>query len=370
MPKIRILHVVSSLSLSNGIMGVIMNYYRRIDRNKVQFDFIYVFNDDLTYENEIRNLGGKTYNIKPPKIKNILLYQHYLKSFFNSHNFNYKIVHIHEIVLISLFSRPLRKFGTKVIISHSHSVAYSFHPLKAIRNRILSLPIKSMVDRYCACSLAAGEYWYGKKLIQNDKVKIINNAINVEKFLFNKTIREKIREDLKLTNSFVVGHVGRFSREKNQRYIIEIFNELLKDRPDSKLLLVGDGPKFYDIQKQAESLGIIDKIVFLGKQQNVHELYQAMDIFVFPSLNEGLGTAAIEAQASGLPSLISDTLTQELDIDNVQFLSIKAPPSIWAKYIIKTKLIRKDNEAKIREKGFSIDRETDKLLHYYERLFI
>lgn len=366
--RIRILHIVSSLSLTNGIMNVIMNYYRHIDSKIFQFDFMYFEDTDKSYEGEIYRLGGKVYQVNPPSIRNIFSYHKYLKNYFLESEFDYKIVHFHENVLLSLITPALKAINNAKIIAHGHSVVYSYHPIKSIRNRILVLPMKLMADQYFACSRQAGEFWYGKNNMKSSKVTIIKNAIDVDKFSYNSKFRNEIRDSLGIDREFVLGHVGRFSREKNQEFLIDIFNELINIKPNSILMLVGDGSKISMIKAKVKSLNLEGKVIFMGRRSDVNKLYQAMDIFVFPSLSEGLGSVAIEAQASGLKCIISDSVTKEVDIYNTSFLSLEDSPRKWALEILKNKTSRFDIFDKICAKGYCINNEVKNLESYYEGL--
>lgn len=369
--KIRILHVVSSLSITNGIMNVIINYYRNIDRKRYQFDFLYFEDGSKTYKNEIENLGGRTYKINPPGLMNILNYRAYLKKYFLRTQIpvEFQLVHFHELALLALMAPVLRNFGAKKIIAHSHSVSYSYHPIKSLRNKLFSLKMRKNSDAFCACSKASARFWYGTDCFEKLEVNIINNAIDCEKFYFNKSVREKIRNELGITNSSIVfGHVGRFSKEKNHSFLMNVFYEYLKKQPNSILILIGDGIYFEKIQKRAIILGIKNRIIFLGQRSNIFELYQAMDIFVFPSISEGLGSAVVEAQVSGLPCVVSDTVPKEVDIFNVLFLSLHCHPSHWAHQISKIDMRRNNIKKQPIDNGFYIKYEVEKLERYYERL--
>lgn len=366
----RILHVVSSLSLSNGIMNVIINYYRHINLNEIQFDFLYFEDDEISYKDEIYSLGGRVFKIEPPRIKNIFFYRQYLRNYINKQKrFDYNIIHFHEIVLLSLISPILREFGCEKIIAHSHSVVYSYHPIKSMRNRTLSIGLKKSADYYCACSEASGRFWFGQELMNEGKVHIINNAIDCEKFYYNPEVRSKIRNELGIDNSLVIGHVGRFSKEKNHEFLIEVFYELTLHAPNCKLILIGSGPELNKVKEKVAFLKLDKKVIFLGQRFNVYEFYQAMDVFVFPSISEGLGSVAIEAQVAGLPCIISDTVTSEVDISNkVEFLSLESQVENWAMKIRETDCQKNDMRQLAIEKGYSIKNEAEKLEHFYERL--
>lgn len=306
MSTIRILHVISSLSLSNGIMGVIMNYYRFLNLEKIKFDFLYFEESEKTYKGEINALGGKVFKVDAPGLKNIFSYSNYLTMILQKFKFNYDIVHCHELVLLSIVSPALRRNGAKHIIAHSHSVVYSYHKLKSIRNRLLSIPMKKLSDSYCACSEVSGKFWFGNDWVRKGKVNIINNAIDCEKFLFDESIRNQVRTSLCLKKNYIIGHVGRFSKEKNHYFLIDIFIEVYKIHPNTRLLLIGDGPMFSEVKQKVVNLKIESKVIFLGQRNDVNRLYQAMDVFVFPS--EYLSCNSRKIRSCGIIALISSRI--------------------------------------------------------------
>ena len=244
---IRILHFVSIISINSGVMSFIMNYYRNINRENVQFDFLCWSKGDDRYIDEIKSLGGNVYYIPKPGLSKE--YRKEIVEFFRSKSGVYSILHLHEVFL-NMFIPPIaRKYGIQHTIAHSHATMYSDKKLSALRNYILCLPIKKMVNHYFACSKDAGNLIYGKKYVNQGKVQIINNAIDCEKFQYNEDTRMKIRKDMKFEDMFVIGHVGRFHPQKNHMFLIEIFYEVLKQKHNSMLMLVGEGP----LQEQVEA---------------------------------------------------------------------------------------------------------------------
>lgn len=366
MQPIRILHVVSSLNRGSGIMSVIMNYYRNIDREKVQFDFLYFLEMQETYKEEIYNLGGRLFQLPSPSL---LSYKEYA-NFFAVNSKDYKAVHLH-LVFLNGFILPLAKRnGIKNLITHSHNTLYSDKKLSAIRNRLLCLPIKKNANYYFACSKAAGEALYGKKYIELGKVKIINNAIDVERFKYNPEIRMKVRSEYHIEDKFVIGHVGRFAEQKNHTFLLDIFAEIKKRRPESVLMLIGDGPLFKKVKTKAELLGLKDSVLFLGTKKNVENYLQAMDTFVLPSLFEGLPVVGVEAQTSGLRCIFSEAITEEILLCNSKMLGLSNCAKIWADALIEfgVDYNREDSINIIRNKGFDIIEESYKLGLFYFNL--
>lgn len=365
MGNIRILHVVSSLSKSSGVMSVIMNYYRHINRDKVQFDFLYFKNLDNTYINEIEHLGGRVFLIPKPSISK--RFRDELVALFNQQRGVYTAIHIHEVYLTFLLAPLAKKYGINHIITHSHATMYSGKKFSAIRNRILCIPLKKSANHYFSCSRAAGEFLYGKKNLNRGKVTIINNAIDCTKFKYNEFIRNKMRKELELQNNFVIGHVGRFSEEKNHTFLIDIFHSIKIQKGKAKLVLVGDGPLISNMKEKVKKLNLDNDVIFLGRRNDIPNLLQAMDIFILPSLFEGLPVVGVEAQASGLPIVISTNITREIGLLNAQYIDLEATPEHWAESILNVKknTNRKNGVNILREKGFDISIEATKLENIY-----
>ena len=321
----RVLHFVSSLSLNSGVMAVIMNYYRHIDRNKIQFDFIHF--DDMasnkTYQDEIALLGGKTYLISKPSLSLSSLRD--IINFFNCHDGEFAIIHIHEVYLTFLLAPISHKHGIRVI-THCHSTRFSEKFFSATRNRLLCLGINYMTDSRLACSKQAGVFLYGS----HANFSVINNAIEINKFLFSPFKRNKIRRSLAIDDKIVIGHVGRLNKSKNHKFIIEIFNIFHHYYKNSILLLVGDGPELYEIKDQIKSCNLDSCVYCLGMRADVADIYNAMDLFLFPSLFEGLGIALIEAQVNGISCLASSCIPSEVDIGGVEFISLKQSAEYWS----------------------------------------
>lgn len=331
----KVLHFVSTLSRGSGVMSVIMNYYRHIDRTAVQFDFLCFIPCEDSHAKEIERLGGKITYIPRPGLSPSSLKA--LNGFLAEHGKEYSWLHNHEVYLSFLLEPLARHHGISGFIMHSHTTKYSDRPLSALRNRVLCLPIRFMksdrtmrVERF-ACSEAAGEFLYGKQRMEKGEVFILHNAIDCEKYRFNPGVRERVRKELGLEGKFVIGHVGRFVRQKNHEFLVRVFAECRKQRDDCVLLLVGDGPLRAKVERQVKELGLSGSVVFLGQRDDVAELYQGMDVFVLPSLYEGLPVSCLEAQVCGLPCIVSDTITKEIFHPLlVTLLSLKSEERHWS----------------------------------------
>lgn len=303
---IRVAQIVGKMN-GGGVEAVVMNYYRHIDRSKVQFDFLVDSDSTLIPREEIESLGGRVFEIPP--YQHVVEYQRELQRLFKQEG--WKIVHS-NINALSVFPlRAAKKAGVPVRIAHSHSTSgkgeYAKNALKAV--------LKTQSNRYpthrFACSKFAGEWLFGKAA----HFEVVYNAIDLDRFCFNAEARAQARADLGLVgNQFAIGHVGRFTAQKNHAFLIDVFAEVAKRRDDAVLLLVGTGEAGASVKALVDERGLTDRVKFLGQRSDVNCLYQAFDAFVLPSLYEGLCLVGVEAQVAGLPCLFSDAITREVDV--------------------------------------------------------
>lgn len=363
MKVIRVLQIVDSLNISSGVMSVIMNWYRNIDRSKIQFDFIVNFPKERSHEKEIIEMGGRIYYMPSPSIKNVKSYLRSINDFFKE-NDNYKIIHLHTPTLGFIYHSIAKKYGVKNRITHSHSTMYSDSIFKIIRNYILCLPLNTLSTTKLACSQVAGEFLFGK----NKEFVVINNAIDCKKFKYDENIRKKVRDELGINDELVIGHIGRIEKEKNHKFILDVFKKLCNKRCNSILILVGEGTLRSEIENKAVELGIREKVYFLGMRTDVNRILQAMDILLFPSLFEGMPMVCIEAQAAGVRCVVSDTITKSVNISElISFISLNVNSEEWAKRILEIKIdnMRKGKINEIRQANFDINDVTKKLEKLY-----
>lgn len=361
---IRVAQIIGKW-LGGGVESVVMNYYRHIDRTKIQFDFI--CDEDSTnipYE-EIEKMGGKVILIPP--YQKVFKYHKKLKEVLKSGG--YKIVHSH-INTLSVFSLFAAKCaGVPVRIAHSHSTTNKKEKKKNLLKQILRPFSKVFATDYMCCSELAGRWLFGNKEYDNGNVYLLNNAIDLDKFKYDEEKRKKKRKELNIEDdTLVIGHVGRFVEQKNHRFLIDIFNEVHKQKENSILLLVGQGPLMKKMKEKVKILGIENSVKFLGQRNDINELYQAFDVFCLPSLYEGLPVVGVEAQAAGLLCVLSDDMTKETKVLNTtEFLSLSQSVEEWAKYILKSFEVytRKINQIEIKNNGFDIRNEAKKLSDYY-----
>lgn len=362
---IRVLHFVSTLSRGSGVMSVIMNYYRHIDRDKVQFDFLHFIACEDSYMEEIRELGGKIYCIDKPGSSFQSIKQ--LNSFFRLHAGEYTWLHNHEVYLTFLLRPIAKRYGLEKFIVHCHATKYSDKTLNAVRNRILCLPIRFMKVERFACSEAAGKFLYGEKMLKAGKVFIMHNAIDCEKFRFRPEVRERLRKEMGLDGKFVIGHVGRFERQKNHEFLIEVFAECKKEIDSCILLLIGEGSLRSKIEKKVVEKGLKNSIIFLTKRNDMEYLYQVMDLFVLPSLYEGLPVSCLEAQVNGLECIVSRTVTDELKKQTIGSIITMLPleKKVWKQNIVSCKIRQTSISQHINDDNYDINLQSCRLHSFY-----
>lgn len=358
----RILHIVTYMG-RGGLETMLMNYYRHIDRSKLQFDFLVHRDFEADYDKEILSLGGKIYHIR-----RLIPWSHFYKqeliNFFKLHS-EYRIVHVHQDCLSSVALKCAAECGIPARIAHCHSSSQDKN-IKYLFKLYYMRRIPKFATHYIACSKAAGQWMFS-----GHPFDILPNAIEINKYIYSLSTAKQIRARLGFDSStLVLGHVGRFYPAKNHLFLLDILMQLKKQYNNTKLLLVGDGPLRKDIEEKAVSLGIRKDIIFTGVRSDVNDLMQAMDVFVFPSLYEGLGIAVIEAQASGLPCIISDCVPSESILTNcVIQLPLSAGVAVWVSKIMElSHMARKNTFEEICAHGFDISESTQKLETYYFKI--
>lgn len=360
---LRVLHVVTSMN-RGGLETMIMNYYRHIDRQRVQFDFLVHRDERADYDDEIESLCGNIYRI-PRLVPWSIRYRKSLNSFFDSHP-EYSIVHVHQDCLSSIALKTAKKHGVPVRIAHSHSTNIDKN-IKYFIKIIYRRFITKYATKLMACSEAAGKWMFCCK--DSSKFTILPNAVDAKKFDFNTQLRTDLRKELGISqNDFVLGHIGRFAPEKKHEFIIDIFNLFLKSNPNARLVLVGDGELRNAIEKKVANLGLTEYVRFTGTVSNVSHFLQVMDAFVFPSKYEGLGIALIEAQTSGLPCVISESLPNECVIcsDLISRISINDSAKKWVECILGfSNSSRKGRSDDIVSAGYDINECAKKLEEFY-----
>lgn len=369
MSKIKVLHVTSSLN-KNGTETFLMNLYRKIDREKFDFDFL-VFTDSTTgYYEEVESLGARIYRL-PARRDSFVRYLSNLQSFFKSDVFKeYSVVHYSGCNISSIL--PLyfaKKYGCDHILVHSHSSAN----ISGLHNHILHNINRQFIPRLCneylACSNAAAK-WFYRNLHLGKEVKILNNGIDLSTFFYDNELRNKKRKHLGLSNKLVISNISRFEEVKNHSFILDVFYELKNKATDAILLLVGDGSLVSEIKDKAKSLGIFDQCLFLGSRDDINDILNISDAILFPSFFEGVPLSLIEAQACGLPIFASTNVSSEVDITGlVQFLSLTEHPYNWADTILNSLKIHKryDRGLDLTSNGYNLNKTVKLIENIYSK---
>lgn len=372
---IRILHVFGQLNVG-GAESRIMDLYRNIDRTKIQFDFVVHSKTKGFFEDEVESLGGRVFRMPRYKVVNQIEYERAWKEFFEEHKDEFKMIQGHMTSTASIYLPIAKSMGVGVTIAHVRSAGVD-PGVKGVMTRVLRANLAKKADYLFACSEAAAISAYGKKAFEQGMTTFIPNAINTDQFKFDPAIRAEVREELVISDKYVIGHVGRFHYAKNHEYLLSVFKEILnkKDSGETKLdpvlLLIGAGPRMDEMKELAANLQIDDKVLFIGNKSDVYRYYNAMDCFVYPSRYEGLPGTVVEAQASGLRCLISDRICREVYVtDAIMGMNIDAPECIWADKTLECEFkAPKDREKYaqiVADAGFDVKTQAAKMMQFYK----
>ena len=360
---IRVLQLVTKMDYG-GAETMVMNYYRNIDREKVQFDFLLHRSHTMVYEDEIKALGGRIYRAMPLEPLKFGAYKRLLRRFLDEHG-EYKIIHSQMSESGYFMFRQAKKHGVPVRICHAHNDPTGVWDIKMPVRTYFKIRIRKLTTHMFACSRASGGWLFGKK--NSPRLIIQRNATDPRLFAFSAERRAKARESLGLDGKLVLGHIGRFVPQKNHKMLMEIFSAVKSQRRDAVLLLIGEGELREQTERQAAELGISDSVMFLGTRSDVAELMQAMDAFVFPSHFEGLSVAVIEVVAAGLPCFVSDNVSHDVDISPlIRRLPITQGVSPWEDALSEFAPIeRQDQTGTIADAGFDIRQNARWLEEFY-----
>lgn len=362
---IRVLQVIGIMN-RGGAETMIMNLYRNIDRKRIQFDFIENSYDKAVFDDEIIALGGRVFRCPHYNGKNHFEYKNWWETFFRKHEGEYSLIHGHIGSTAAIYLNIAKKHGLYTI-AHSHNSGTD-HSIKAYLYKLASYNTRNIADYFFACSEAAGKDRYGERIVQSDHYKVLNNAIDTELFRYDIVVRKAVRDELRLFDECLIGHVGRFDSQKNHQFLLKIFKKVLEQKKNCKMLLVGDGSLRKEIEKQAEQMNIRDRIIFTGVRSDVSRLIQAMDVFVFPSLYEGLPVTLVEVQSSGLPCVISDKVPLEsvLVNDLVTVCRLSDTSKAWADQCLHAiHSQRKDRSSEVAAAGYDISETAKWLGEFY-----
>ena len=352
---IRVLCVFSTLD-RGGAESMCMNLYRHIDREKVQFDFVKHTNAKCAFDEEIISLGGKIYIAPRFKGYNLIPYQSWWRNHLAQHP-EHRIIHGHYFTASKYYFAVCKKMN-RITIGHSHTDTYSD---KDIAKRIMIRNVENYCDYRLACSEKAGKLLYPHK-----DFMVLKNAIDTDLYRFDPAIRSEVREEYNLRDSFTLGTVGTIKEVKNPLGIVEIFSEVSKMKPDTKLLWVGrDEGMQGTAEARLKELGLADHVIFTGTRSDVYRLMQAMDIFILPSFSEGIPVVMIEAQAAGLPCFASEAVSKDTDITGLcRYLPLEEW-AVWSKEITAYCEERKDTSQAIKAAGFDIHDTASWIQEFY-----
>lgn len=357
----RVLYINGGTMDMGGISSYMMNYYRQFDKSIIQVDFV-CHGKGGVHDKEIEQMGGVVYHI-PTKRENLLGNILSLTSIMKSGK--YKIVHAHMDGMNGLVLKRAKKCGIGTRISHSHNTEHlTTNCIKRWIHEYSRKKIGQYATECWACSKDAGKWLYG----EDSSFKVIPNAIDAKKYLFNEKKRKEVREKLQLNDKFVIGHIGRFEHQKNHSFLLTVFEKVVRNKEEAVLVLVGDGDLRQSIEKQICELGIEKNVILLGRRNDVDELINAFDVFAFPSLYEGLGIVAVEAQANGLHCICSKNVPSEVDItNNVSFLDLKSE-SDWVEALGQTRERKNNVYSEMCNAGYEIENSAISLQKKYTDL--
>lgn len=344
----------------NGITSVIMNYYRKMDKSNMKIDFLVINEISEEYRKELQSNGSKIFYL--PRKDNVIKYMHGLKDILK--NNKYDVIHIHGNSSLMAIETTIAKFSNVPIrIVHSHNTTCSYKVL----NKLLYPALKRTANYGFACGEEAGKW-----LFKNNNYEIIKNGIDLSIFNYDEEKRREFRNKINAGNRKVIGHVGNFIFQKNHEFLIDSFSELIKKDKNYLLLLISDGVLLEQMKEKVNKLGISKNVLFLGKTTEVSSYLQAMDIFILPSKFEGLPVVLIEAQALGLPCVVSDKVSNEAKLtDLIEFLPID-DTSVWANKILNIDISNRKNRCNnahktIDETGYNVAKNAYKMKSLYEK---
>ncbi|MBQ9859243.1 MAG: glycosyltransferase family 1 protein [Clostridia bacterium] len=345
-----------------GMESFIMSYYRRINRQRIQFDFL-TNCPTIAYEDEIEQLGGRVFKICA-RSRNYRRYRQQLTAFFEAHAADYSAVWLNTCSLANIdYLKMAKRYGIPRRIIHSHNAQNMDSPLRGVLHLLNKGSVRRYATDFWACTRAAGAFFYSPALLAHPRYREIPNAIDTAAYTFDPAVREQVRRQLQGEDKLVVGHVGRLHFQKNQTFLLEIFKEIYARRPDARLWLVGQGEDEDKLRRRTEELGLTAAVRFLGVRQDVSALMQGMDVFVFPSLFEGLGIVLIEAQAAGLGCVTSSAVPADARVtDLITYLPLDAAPAVWAQAALEGATAqRTDRRAEIAAAGYDINTQVSAL---------
>lgn len=367
---IRILHSVSNLD-RGGIETMLMNYYRHIDRDKVQFDFVCNKLKPGAYDKEVTDMGARIFHSPGLHPLHYPQYIRFFKQLASQHP-EYRVLEVHNGALGLYALNSAKRAGIPARIYHAHGQGLNLDYKIALK-WVCKKMLRFNMTHHFTCGLKAGEYYFSKAVMEHGDYVLVRNAIDVDRFVFNTDVRERLRSENGLEGKHVIGHVGRFMHQKNHAFLIEVFAQIARLDEKAVLVLLGDGELQEKIRNRAGILGISDKVKMMGNVGNANEWYQAFDLFILPSHWEGLPVVGVEAQAAGLPCLFSSSITPEIGLtENAVFLDLGLGADAWAEKateLLSARQKRRNMRQAIVEKGYDIRVEAKKLESLYLEIY-
>lgn len=363
--RLKVLMVLPTFDICGGVESYVLNYMRRL-RDRVDFDIIAHGEAAPSYVEEVQTYGGEVTMLPYGLLSRPMKIRKTLDGYFASHS--YDVVHCNMPNGAWYYLSAAKRAGVPVRVMHAHQTKYADKFTHAVRNFPLIKLGKGKANAHVACSKLAGDFLFEKK-----PYDLIKNAIDMDRFIADHESHERLKNELGISGSPVIIHVGRFCNQKNQPFVLEVFKQIKKEKENAKLIFLGDGEQKSDIEKMTRELGLSDSVIFPGTVDNTEMWLRASDVFLLPSLYEGLPLSGLEAQAAGLPCIVADTVTKELDLTGlVRFLSLSEPCEGWARTVLDCVEEEKLSAGTIRERfasaGYDIRREATHLLTVYERL--
>lgn len=365
----RVLHVIGAMD-RGGAETTVMNLYRAMDRSRIQFDFLVHEERECDFDEEIRDMGGRIFRVPRFTGVNLARYARLCAETFAAHP-EHRVIHGHIGSSAAVYLAQAKRAG-RFAIAHSH--AQFFLPgLAGIEFRVVSWPTRFVADWFFACSPEAGRDRFGRRVVEGDRFAVLNGGIDLGRYACDDAARLRAKRALGVEGRPVLGHVGRLAEEKNHRFLLEVFARIERKLPGAVLLLAGRGPLEAELRACAADLGIGDSVRFLGVRDDVPEVLRALDVFLLPSVKEGLALAAVEAEAVGLPCVLSTGVPPIARItDRAVRLPLDAGIEAWAERALE--LLRgvpdcgwEDCTAAVRDAGFDVRRAAVWLADFYRR---
>ncbi|MFT8887642.1 MAG: glycosyltransferase [Ethanoligenens sp.] len=358
---IRVLHLTGTSAVGDGVPASLLALYQKMDRTRFTFDLLTFSRGSLDYETDFCALGGRVLRMSPPTARHLFKYVRELSDAF-ARQPGYTVAHCHVPALCGPFFFAAKCAGVPLRILHSHSTAWSAGGWdKALRNAVGTHMGRHIANAYMACSDEAADFLFGKR----GKAEIIPPAVDTGHFAFCTDVRAQTRKMLGCREQLVIGHVGRFTPEKNHLFLLDVFSCLHRICPESILLLVGDGPQRAYVEKACREKGLGDAVRFVGTRRRVAPFLQAMDVFVFPSMFEGFGAALLEALAAGLPCVVSDALPHTAQLlPGVTALPLYDSVESWAEHILAVRGRLSDPDLSAR--GYDVSVAAARLSRFYQ----